>query len=740
MRKLLLILFTLLTEIVWAEGEVSPAVVCTIKGVVLDENGAPLPGASVWVKGSTIGAGTNTQGEFLLKLRSSGEQVLRFSFTGYKPQEFVWNGQEGESLVIRLEPAQNSLEEVVVTGTRTPKPLKEVPVLTQVISQDAIQQINPLDFQTLLEFALPGLQFGQAHGSNLPELSFQGAAGGYVLFLVDGERMAGEGASNNIDYERIDVDNIERIEVIKGPMSTLYGSQAMGGVVNIITKDADRPFTADLTARLGNKDEMKYSASLGTKLSRFSSYTTFSYRRRDAYKIEDREGAVTEIHKPDTVILDTADKSSTTVLGYDIWQIGQKLGYALTDNLKAEISGNYYHNKLQDPFAGKKEQEVYSTFTLNPRLSYTLGKKHLLTLSWWFDDYVKKREYTTGISADKEFEDASHTIRLHYSGEMGEKHILTAGLEVNTQRLQHYWFDDGSGAKFDQQNYVLYLQEDWKMTERFNVVLGLRSDCHSEYGMHTSPKVSLMYRLGDFTLRGGYGMGFRIPTLKELHAEYNMGGLGVFMIYGNSDLKPEISHQGTFSVEYTKGVFNGSVSGYYTKYKNAIGLGLTEDGENQQYYNAEDSKKSGVDVMGQVRLESGLTFNGAYSYVNCHEKTDGYNTSVFRPHSLTFTTNYSHKIGKVRISAAVNGRWLSKVDVWNKNSEGNYVLNAYASYTSVDLNLGARFPRGIRFTLGLDNVLNIQSKNVSADSAVLPQRGIEVIGTLGIHLADLFKW
>ena len=151
------------------------------------------------------------------------------------------------------------MNEVVITGTRTLKPLKDVPVLTRVISQEDIAQVNPLDLQSLLEYEMPGLQFGLAHGSGLPELKFQGSAGGYVLFMIDGERIAGEGSSNNIDYSLIDMDNVERIEIVKGPMSTLYGSQAMGGVVNIITKDANRPFTGNVSVRYGNNDESKYS-------------------------------------------------------------------------------------------------------------------------------------------------------------------------------------------------------------------------------------------------------------------------------------------------------------------------------------------------------------------------------------------------------------------------------------------------------------------------------------------------
>ena len=528
MRKILLICFSLLAFAASAEEETSSAVVATIRGVVLDETGAPLPGASVWVKGSTIGAGTNANGEFVLSLRKSGRQVLRFSFTGYKPQEYTWDGQEDKVLTIRLEPSVNSLDEVVITGTRTPKPLKEAPVLTQVISAREIEQINPIDFQTLLELALPGLQFGIAHGSNLPELQFQGAAGGYVLFLMDGERIAGEGASNNIDFDRIDVDNIARIEVVKGAMSTLYGSQAMGGVVNIITKNAERPFSADVSARWGTKDEMKYSASVGTKGSRYSSYTTFSYSRRDAYQVDDKEGQVTEyhytdIHGQDSIVRDTADASSTEVLGFDKWSVSERLGYSFTDNFKLDMTGSYYRNNQLNPYEQTGIENRFEGWTLNPRLYYVFNERQNLSLSYLLDDYIKKEVYPRDDASKTIMEDLSHTVRLNYTGEFG-RHLLTAGIEVNAQKMNHYWFSLEGDVEHSQQTYVLYLQEDWKITDFFNILVGVRSDCHSDYGFHASPKVSLMWRFGDFALRGNYGMGFRIPTLKELYSSFPMGG------------------------------------------------------------------------------------------------------------------------------------------------------------------------------------------------------------------------
>ena len=319
---LLILLLMFWMPCLMADEHTHEAPAFKVQGIVTDEKGEGLPGASVWVKGTVVGAGTNAKGEFSFKLSSKNRCVLRVSFTGYEPQEREVTPGVDSLYRFVLTPSNNALNEVVITGTRTLKPLKDVPVLTRVISQEDIAQVNPLDLQSLLEYEMPGLQFGLAHGSGLPELKFQGSAGGYVLFMIDGERIAGEGSSNNIDYSLIDMDNVERIEIVKGPMSTLYGSQAMGGVVNIITKDANRPFTGNVSVRYGNNDESKYSLSLGTKQGRFSALTSLSYRKREAYALKDKEGQIEylyykDIYGRDSVVADTSKKGMSSVNGFE---------------------------------------------------------------------------------------------------------------------------------------------------------------------------------------------------------------------------------------------------------------------------------------------------------------------------------------------------------------------------------------------------------------------------------------
>lgn len=715
-----------------------------IRGVILDEKGNPLPGASVIVVGTAIGAGTNTQGEFTLSLREKELPVLRASFIGYAPIEYKTTSNENKDIVIRLTPTQSSLDEVVVTGTRTEKPLKDVPVLTRVISQKDIQALNPMDIETLLQYQLPGIQFSYNSMSRLPEITYQGMSGEYLLFLVDGERISGEGSDHNPDFSRFNVDDIERIEVVKGAQSTLYASNALGAVINIITKSANRPFTGNVNARYGNNSGQKYTVSGGTKQSRFSSFTSLSHRRRDTYTISDDSDTERTVINPDGSTTTDTGASSTTIRGYQIWDASQKFGYAFTDQLSADIKGTYYRNKRDNATANAKTNDIFSNYTVNGKLKYLFNVNHRLDLSYTFDSYRKDIDYFVAGYSKKNYENNTQTIRLNYTGNFNEQHTVTAGMEANLEYLKHYMFKDSTN--YNQQNYVFYLQEDWKISEKMNVIAGVRTDFHSKYHFHATPKVSAMYRPVELlTLRAGYAQGYRTPTLKELYEEYDMGGLGMFTIRGDENLKAENSHQLSLSAEVNKDIFYASVSGYYNKFKNKIILAYldyVEDGKgmpDMKYMNADNAESISMEAIARIRMDCGLTLQGSYSYVHDKEEYQGYNLSLTRPHSVTFNASYSRKFGKVNTSISLNGQWSSKLHTYSYSALDETITEYnYDPRTICTLNTSASFPRGISVSLGVDNLLNYKDK--SADYGIqLPQQGIGFIGTVSINLADLFK-
>lgn len=738
MKRLFSLFFFLITVASAAVFAMEPneAARYSIRGIVYDEEGEPLPGASVVVVGTTIGAGTNADGEFEIILRNSGQQTLQVSFMGYKSSLVQVNTNSSKRLVVKLKLSDNFIDEVVVTGSRVEKTLKEIPVITRVISSADIKRANPQDFQTLLQYELPGIQIGYNSMSQAPTITYQGVGGDYVVFLIDGERVSGEGAAKNVDFSRFNVDDIERIEVVRGAASTLYDSNALGGVINIITKSANRPFSGNLSARYAGVNGENYSLSLGTKKSRFNTYTTVGYRHKDTYQIADDEGKEkTTIHPDGSQQVDTISPLNTTIYGYQIWDASQKVGYSFTDKLSAEVKGTFYHNK-RDVRKGKDFRETYIDYTISGKVKYLINENHQLDMSYIFDRYDKDQDYWEEHYTTKNFIHRQQTLRLNYTGNAGN-HSFSAGVEGKIEYMKHYMMRDSS--HFDRKHLDIYAQDNWRVAEGLNIILGLRADSEKEYPFHVTPKLSMMYHLGKhWIFRTGYAQGYRTPSLKELYSAYDMGGLGMFMIYGNEDLKAEKSHQITASAEYNKGGFNASVSAYHNRFRDKITLIQRPDG-NQQYQNTDKAKTTGVEAILRMKYKCGISLTGSYAFVDDYTEFEGKNTSYVRPHSLTFNASYTKKIRKVTGTLTLNGQWSSKLDTYNYDSETKEMsFVTYDPRTICSLNLTVQMPRGITAGFMVDNLFNYKDK--SADAVVqVPQKGVSCVGSLSINLADLFK-
>ncbi len=487
-----------------------------IQGVVTDENDEPMPGVSVSIANTTFGAGTNNDGEFSIGLNEEKKYTLQVSFIGYEPQELeIVASQPPQKLQVQLRPSHHMLHEVRFSGSFVEKSLKETPVVTRVISPKDIQALNPQNIETLLQYGIPGLQIGYNSMSQLPEITYQGMDSEYVLFLIDGERVSGEGADHNVDFTRFNVDDIERIEVIKGAQSTIYGSNALGGVINIITKTANRPVTANLSGRYAGSNGQNYSGSIGLKQNRLTSYSSLTYRTRDTYTIGDSEGktTVTENSDGSTTTSQTAAQSST-VYGYKIWDFSQKIGYTFNEKLSADIKGTYYWNQRAIR-PGRLYQEYYVDYALSGKVKYLPAEGHQIVLSYVYDNYKKDHHYFRIDSTYTNYRNIKQTPRLEYNGRFGN-HTLSIGAEGEIEYLHHYMLKDSSHV--DNQAYALFAQEDWTIADGLNVIVGLRADYHEKYNWHLTPKVSAMYHMGEhFIWRAGYAQGIRSPDLKELY-------------------------------------------------------------------------------------------------------------------------------------------------------------------------------------------------------------------------------
>ena len=707
-----------------------------IKGVVMTANGEPLAGASIVVEGTNINCGSNSKGEFSLNVQKDKVYKLRVSYLGYTPRLITVPASGHPPLKIKLQPSETALNELVVTGSRYERQLKDVPVITRVISREEIETVNPVDFTTLLEYTLPGIQFYYNTMSQVPEITYQGMDAKAVLFLLDGERISGESGDSNIDYSRFNINDIERIEVVRGAASTLYDSRAIGGVINIITKKSVRPFTASMNTRYAGKKGQSYSASAGVNLHRFSSLTSFGWRKRDSYLVKDEQGKQKEIINPDgSVTKSKTDPVAFNIYGYSIMDVSQKLSYNFSDRFTGSARISYYTNK-RDKYDNARYYQRYRDLILSGKLKWQFADNQNLDLSYIRDNYIKDNVYVD--DDERVYGNVNSTIRLYYTGMFG-KHTLSGGVDLLREDMKHHFMKDTATVHMNQ--YSFCLQDDWRLTDKMNVVVGVRGDKGGSYRLHFTPKVSVLYRpLKTITLRAGYSQGYRIPNLKELYQEFNMGGMGI-MMYGNKDLKPEEGTQISASVEYDYKGLNLSVSTYHNRYKNKISYEYISPGKswNMKYVNALNVKTTGVEVTANYKLPFGLRFSGGYSYVYDYDERDGYNMSWVRPHSARLSSVYKHRFGKTTESVAFNTSWVSSITRYAySSSDKTYTKTKYDPRTLCSLNLRSELPRGIAIGLMVDNIFNYRDKAV--DSAVqLPENGRTFVATVSINIADMFK-
>ena len=625
-------------------------------------------------------------------------------------------------------------EDVVVTATRTPKLLKDVPVITRVIRADEIRKTDATTVKDLLELVMPGIEF-TSHGGTM-NINMQGMGANYVLFLIDGERIAGE-TRDNIDYDRLNVENIERIEVVKGAASALYGSNAIGGVVNIITKKATEPWQLNLNGRYGRNNEQRYGGTLGFRTKRFNSLTAATYKHRNSYELKDK--AVASQEYPDQNVPADDEPGTTKIYGYSDYDINQKFVIRPVDPLTITAAGTYYNH---EQFSSQKTHDLYHGYSGRLKMNYDINERQNLEGAYNFDEYDKFDYFLKLNEKDKNYVNVQHTVRLQYNNTFRKAGTLTVGAEYFGDKLTTYQFK-GTDPTHSTETYVGFAQHDVNLVPKLNLVYGARLDYHSTYGAHVSPKVSLMYKLDPVTLRASYGGGFKSPTLKELYTDWSHQG--IFQLIGNPDLVPEKSQNVSLSAEYSKGKFSASVIGYYNNIRDKISTVWNNAGDTSFYTNIGRAEVWGVDANVSVKLPYGFGITASYAYVHDYQPVDGLNTSTSRPHSATIRFEYGLKRKNYGLDVNLTGRVLSAVTTHTFDDEyvnpdgstGAIYKQHYPAYTMWKLVVSQRFRNAVSLNLGADNLFNYKADVHSFNTSVSP--GITLFTGVSLDVEQLFR-
>lgn len=608
---------------------------------------------------------------------------------------------------------QFDLNEVVVTGTRTPKFLKDTPIQTRVINARELARLDATNVQDLLQQDLPGVEFSYAMNQQT-HLNFSGFGGQGVLFLVDGERLAGE-TMDDVDFTRLNMDNVERIEIVKGAASALYGSNATGGVINIITKRNRQPWTFNVNARYAKHNEQRYGASWGLNSKHWNNMLSAHFNRMDNYDVHSAANPVTRI--------------ISTVYGDKTVNLKEQLTWSPVSNFSLMGRAGYF---FRETVRSADQPERYRDFSGGLRMNWQISDADDLQASYAFDQYDKS-DYQRITRLDiRDYSNVQNSFRLLYNHTFGGGDVLTVGSDL----LHDYLYNTNlEGETRKQDCWDLFAQYDWRLNDQWELVGALRYDYFSDgKDSHLTPKLNVCYKpLRNLAIRAGYGMGFRAPTLKEKYYNFDMSG--IWIVEGNEHLKSEVSHNFNLSAEYTKGHYNYTASIYYNKVKNKLSTAAPyfKTAEDKlpylPYSNLDDYSVCGGEVGAQAKWNNGLGARITYAYTKEQLAKDKDGNSInnqyipAREHALNVRMDYDRQISSnYGLNIGLQGRVLSGVEnVEYKDyydvSKGTISVE-YPAYTLWKLSLVQRIGKAVKVNAALDNLFGYKPKYYYLNSPI----------------------
>ncbi len=664
-----------------------------IEGIVTGVDGKPLPDSYVTISAKNITALTDKNGKFQLTGKFTGIQTIRVSYSGYKTNEKQITIIEGQknSVEFVLELAIIDLNAIVVTATRSGRPLKNVPIHTQVVYGADLQKTDANSLSDALISNFPGIDSKNlSAGSGGSSLQMNGFGNQYILILVDGERLNPGDTKENIDLSRINTERIERIEIVRGASSALYGSDAIGGVINIITKKNTKTCEGSIGTRFSDYGEQRHFVDLGLKSGGLTSRTSVIYNKLDGWDINPEE----------------AGKTVEATKNYSIDQV---LGYQFSDRFNVNGDFNYFRrvDNNTTPLLPDRRYEDY-----NYRLTgnYKLSDHHQIGGVWYTDHYLS---YSLDVPAvgdvAKHYDKTFSTARLQDNITISSNNSLVAGVEYNKDELfSANGLTNGQKATA----FIIFAENVWDISPKLTAVAGGRMTFHSEYHANATWQLAMNYRPGEFNLRGSFGRGFRAPTLKELYMDFNVPGAPIKII-GNPNLKPENSNYFSLSTEYTHANFNASVIAQYNDLNNLITevfspLNTANPPYVYQYQNIAKAEMLNVEFLFNYQLITQLKLTGGYTWTKPLTKRSEEAIDRFeaRQNSAVMTGEYSVQNGKYRPSVSLQGKYYGDANITWTDTRGQNSKVKLSQYYNWKLTTLHRINRWATLTAGIDNLFN----------------------------------
>lgn len=581
----------------------------------------------------------------------------------------------------------NELSEVtVVTATRTERALSSLPLPITIITSEAIAKSGVTRLNEILNEQTGIILIPDESG--FEGIQMQGLDAAYTMILIDGVPLVGR-SSGVLDLSRVSVGNIERIEIVKGASSALYGSEAMGGVINVITKRPKKDIVeGSLSYRYATFNTNDANANILWKKKKFSANLFTNFYSTDGY-----------------------DLDKTTVLknveSFYNYTIQPKLYYDFSENLKLTVSNRFYNQKMDN--VALIDSEIYKGDAKENEWNSQIKFDH----KWSSKLYSEYELYTTNYKNDSFLNDQNDALydRTYYNQWLFRPEVrttlsinnnkLTGGIGLNYESLDRTYFD--KDVKFNSQ-YV-FIQYDYNPTEKWNILAGFRYDNHSEYASQLSPKLAVNYKFNEnFSLKGSVGYGYKAPDFRQLFFDFTNPSVGYTVLGYNvaedrliqlesegqilkridgisfdEPLKAESAVNYNFGTFYKKNKLRFDVNAFYNSINNLIDTGIVAQKNNGQnvfsYFN-----RSKV-------FTYGAEFNSTYKFTNEFLVSVGYQYLIAKDKSVVDNFD-DHKYIR---NAELQTIEIKKSDYFGLYNRSKHTANLKVAYTipkiKTDINL-----------------------------------------------------
>lgn len=695
----------------------------SLNGVVLDSTTqTPLPGANIQVQGTVLGTSADENGEFYLNNLPSGKQTISVNMIGYKERRFSIEIQNHRTLFITilLQPTSLKTPQLVVTGAKRSIQIKKSPVSIGTISSENIRMRLP----TTVEEVLPYQSGVQVVGGQVNIRGSSGYArgvGSRVLLLVDGLPVL---ASDNggIYWDAVPSNNIQRVEILKGPGSALYGSNALGGVINIITSPIKAKNKTSVLAQGGYYTPPSHQTWQWRQEPLFTGKWVLENERRSGnWGLQAAAG----------------QESSPGYFQngwYRRWFLRGKMEYKHSSAVQwnsrlfmmNDIHGSFTQwRSAKEPF--NSPIEAVGDYLTNDKLQWALSYSNIVSasLSHRWQISLFRTAFRNHFHDNKTYS-TSYSVTTEWQTDyQWGNHLSTGGFEVSGTQVNADIWSTHSGY-----DLAAYLQDEWHLTLRWRLTAGIRADFssidQSQNYAQINPKIGTNYALSDqLSLRASLGRAFRTPSIAEQFTETQQS---YFEIKPNPNLSPETSLSGEIGMHYESGNILADIAGFLTQYQDLIEPQSDPSDGKIYFQNITNAKISGVEFSADWKIPYiPVKQSLSYTYLNPRDVSADTVLAYRHQHVFVFSNEiplsrkvyfgidyqYRSKFRRVQLfpyNPATGADKLVPIHLWSFTAyyqPGNHLTlrlsleNAFQYYyVMIERNMGA--PRQIK--LGVEYV------------------------------------